>query len=155
AHDSGNVDSQIIKDVALGPLRSVATYPVYFVNGYKFHTSEHGLGKSTYNNGFFLTRSNYSDESNDYYDILVEIVQLEYPTLSIKRVVLFRCDWFDPTPNVGMKVHEVYNLVDVNHRRRFNIYEPFILSNDEVNTYLLNDVDTDDSDDALSGDDTG
>ncbi|PWA37759.1 hypothetical protein CTI12_AA587520 [Artemisia annua] len=42
AHNSGNVDNQIIKDVALGPLRrSVTTYPVYFVNGYKFHTSEH------------------------------------------------------------------------------------------------------------------
>ncbi|PWA58716.1 hypothetical protein CTI12_AA397570 [Artemisia annua] len=33
ARDSGNVDSQIIKDVASGPLISMVTYPVYFVNG--------------------------------------------------------------------------------------------------------------------------
>nr|GEX77357.1 hypothetical protein [Tanacetum cinerariifolium] len=32
ARDSDNVDSQTIKDVASGPLRSVVTYPVYFVN---------------------------------------------------------------------------------------------------------------------------
>ncbi|GJZ61736.1 hypothetical protein Tco_0617873 [Tanacetum coccineum] len=135
ARDLGNVDSQIIKDVASGPLRSVVTYLVYFVNGYKFHTSEHGSGKSTYNSGVCLKGSNYSDESNDYYGILVEIVQLEYPALPIKRVVLFRCDWFDPTPNVGMKVHEGYNLVDVNHKRRFNKYEPFILASQSSQVY--------------------
>ncbi|GJU50148.1 transposon, En/Spm-like protein [Tanacetum coccineum] len=98
AHNSGNIDSQIIKDVASGPLRSVVTYPIYFVNGYKFHTSEHGSGRSTYNSGVFLKGSNYSNKSNDYYGNLVEIVQLEYPALPIKRVALFRYDWFDPTP---------------------------------------------------------
>ncbi|PWA56178.1 hypothetical protein CTI12_AA421160 [Artemisia annua] len=77
ARNSGNVDSQIIKDVASGPLRSVVTYPVYFVNGYKFHTSEHGSGRLTYNSGVCLKGSNYSDESTDYYGILVEIVQLD------------------------------------------------------------------------------
>nr|GEW21217.1 hypothetical protein [Tanacetum cinerariifolium] len=133
--DSANVDSQIIKDVASGPLRSVVTYPVYFVNGYKFYTSEHGSGRSTYNSGVCLKGSNYSDESNDYYCILAEIVQLEYPALPIKRVVLFRCDWFDPTPNVGMNVHKGYNLVDVKHKRRFNKYEPFILASQSSQVY--------------------
>nr|GEZ42574.1 hypothetical protein [Tanacetum cinerariifolium] len=85
ARDSDNVDSQIIKDVASGPLR--------------------------------------------------KIVQLEYPSLPIKRVVLFRCDRFDPTPNVGMKVHKGYNLVDVNHKRRFNKYEPFILASQSSQVY--------------------
>ncbi|GKE19803.1 hypothetical protein Tco_1431315, partial [Tanacetum coccineum] len=135
ARDSGNVDSQIIKDVASGPLRNVVTYPVYFVNGYKFHTSKHGSGRSTYNSGVCLKGSNYSDESNDYYSILAEIVQLEYPALPIKRVVLFICDWFDPTPNVGMKVHKGYNLVDVNHKRIFNKYEPFILASQSSQVY--------------------
>nr|GEX81959.1 hypothetical protein [Tanacetum cinerariifolium] len=135
ARDSDNVDNQIIKDVASGPLRSVVTYPVYFVNGYKFPTSEHGSGRSTYNSEVCLKGSNYSDESNDYYGILAEIVQLEYPALPIKRVVLFRCDWFDPTPNVGMKVHKGYNLVDVNHKRRFDKYEPFILASQSSQVY--------------------
>ncbi|PWA86749.1 hypothetical protein CTI12_AA137140 [Artemisia annua] len=52
AHDSRNVDNQIIMDVTLGPLRrSVTSYPMYFVNGYTFHTSEHGSWRSTFNIG--------------------------------------------------------------------------------------------------------
>lgn len=135
AHNSSNVDNQIIKDVALGPLRSVTTYQVYFVNGYKFHTREHGLNRSTFNSGVCIKGSNYSDLSSDYYGILVEIVQLEYPALPIKRVVLFKCDWFDPTPNVGVKIHKQYNLVDVNHKRRFKKYEPFVLASQSLQVY--------------------
>ena len=41
--------------------------------------------------------------------------------------MLFKCDWFDPTLNSGTIVHEAYKLVDINHRRRFNKYEPFVL----------------------------
>nr|GFA40298.1 hypothetical protein [Tanacetum cinerariifolium] len=151
ARDSDNVDSQIIEDVASGPLRSVVTYPVYFVNG------------STYNSGVCLKGSNYIDESNDYYGILAEIVQLEYPALPIKRVVLFRCDWFDPTPNVGMKVHKCLRRDKVNWwalskaKPRSFIDLPgdnMAFQDDEVNTHLLDDVDQNDSDDAYLGDDT-
>nr|GEV89600.1 hypothetical protein [Tanacetum cinerariifolium]GEV91898.1 hypothetical protein [Tanacetum cinerariifolium] len=86
-HNSGNVDNQIIKDVALGPLRrSVTTYLMFFVNGYKFHTSEHGSGRSTFNS---------------------EIVEVEYPALPIKRVVLFRCDWFDIVMNIHKEAHSI------------------------------------------------
>ncbi|KAL6530395.1 hypothetical protein OROHE_014748 [Orobanche hederae] len=34
--------------------------------------------------------------------------------------------WFDPTLR-GTKLHPRYNLVDINHKRRFNGYEPFVL----------------------------
>ncbi|XP_071695507.1 uncharacterized protein [Rutidosis leptorrhynchoides] len=135
AHNSNNVDNRIIKDVALGPLRNVTTYPVYFVNGYKFHTRDHGSNRSTFNSGVCLKGSSYGNLSSDYYGILVEIVQLEYPALPIKSVVLFKCDWFDPTPNVGVKIHKEYNLVDVNHKRRFKMYEPFILASQSLQVY--------------------
>nr|GEX69802.1 hypothetical protein [Tanacetum cinerariifolium] len=163
ARDSGNVDSQIIKDVASGPLRSVVTYLVYFVNGYKFYTSKHGLGRSTYNSGVSLKGSNYSDESNDYYGILAEIVQLEYPALPIKRVVLFRCDWFDPTPNIGMKVHkglrwdkvDWWALSKAKPRSFIDLLgDNMAFQDDEVNMHLLDDVNPNDSDDASLGDDT-
>ena len=58
---------------------------------------------------------------------MVEIVKLEYPILPIKRTVL-KCEWLDLTPNVGMKVHKQYNLVDVNHTKRLNKSEPFVLT---------------------------
>lgn len=36
-----------------------------------------------------IKESNYSNEESDYYEYLIEVVHLEYPGLSIKRVILF------------------------------------------------------------------
>ena len=55
--------------------------------------------------------SNLSVDESDYYGQLEEIMELEYPALLIKRIVLFKCDWFDPTLNLGMKIHKDYKLV--------------------------------------------
>ncbi|XP_058000739.1 uncharacterized protein LOC131178813 [Hevea brasiliensis] len=125
---SANIDNKFIKDLAEGPLKSVISYPVYFINGYRFHTINHGVNRSTMNSGVCIRGSTYGDTTDDYYGLLKEVIQLEYPALPIKRVVLFKCEWFDITPNVGIKVHKHYNLVDINHRKRLNKYEPFILA---------------------------
>ena len=50
-------------------------------------------------------------------------MEVEYLNWLIKRTVLFMCDWFDPTPNMGIRVHEQYNIVEINHRRRYDKYE--------------------------------
>lgn len=110
---------------------------MYFVNGYKFHTESHGSMRSTSNSGVCIKGTNYSETENDYYGRLTEILRLEYPGLPIKRTVLFKCDWFDPTDNVGMKVHKQYPLVDVNHRRKLNKYEPFILAMQAAQVYYV------------------
>ncbi|XP_057999062.1 uncharacterized protein LOC110665227 [Hevea brasiliensis] len=123
-----NIENKFIKDLAEGPLRSVKSYPMYFINGYRFHTSSHGANRSTMNSGFCIRGSTYDDNSNDYYGILKEVVQIEYPALPIKRTILFKCEWFDLTPDVGIKVHKQYNIVDINLRKRLNKYEPFILA---------------------------
>ena len=96
---------------------------------------ERGSKCSTMNSGVCIKGSNYSESSNDFYGLLTEVIQLEYPALPIKRTVLFKCDWFDPVENVGMKIHKTYNLVDVNHKRRFNKYEPFILAMQACQVY--------------------
>lgn len=99
------------------------SYPVYFVNGYKFHTEEYGSNKTTMNSGVCI-----SSAYGDYYGKLVEVLELEYPALPLKQTVLFKCDWYDPTPNLGIKVHEHYKLVDINQRRRYKKFEPFVLA---------------------------
>nr|GMC46804.1 uncharacterized protein LOC109149905 [Ipomoea batatas] len=99
----------------------------YYVNGFKFHTIGYGGAKETMNSGVCIKGINYSVDESDYFGRLVEVVQVEYLGLPIKRTVLFKCDWFDPT-SVGMKVHSKYKLVEVNHKRRFNRYEPFVLA---------------------------
>lgn len=122
-----NISNNYIQDLAKGPLRSVRSYHGYFVNGYKFHTIGHGSSKSTMNSGVCIKGSNLSVDESDYYGQLVDVIEVEYPGLPIKRIVLFKCDWFDPTES-GTKVHGEYKLVEINHRRRFNKYEPFILA---------------------------
>lgn len=69
-----------------------------------------------------------SSEVGDYYGKLLEILEVEYPGYPRKTTIVFRCHWYDPTPNVGVKVHKQYNLVDINQKRKFNKFEPFILA---------------------------
>ena len=104
-------------------MRTVKTHNVYFVNGYKFHTVSYGENKLTMNSGVCI-----SSDSCDYYGKLLEILEVKYPGLPIKSAVLFSCDWYDPTPNVGVRVHNQYKLVDVDKRRKFNKFEPFVLA---------------------------
>nr|GMC79747.1 uncharacterized protein LOC110608905 [Ipomoea batatas] len=94
----------------------------------------YGGAKETMNSGVCIKGINYSVDESDYYGRLVEVVQVEYPGLPIKRTILFKCEWFDPT-SVGMKVHPKYKLVEVNHKRRFNLYEPFVLAMQAAQVY--------------------
>ena len=110
---------------------------MYFVNGYKFHTESHGSMRSTSNSGVCIKGTNFSETESDYYGRLIEILQLEYPRLPIKRTILFKCNWFDPTVNVGMKVHKQYFLVDVNQKRKLSKDEPFILAMQAAQVYYV------------------
>lgn len=68
--------------------------------------------------------------------MLTEILELEYKgSTSIKRTVLFKCEWFDLTPNAGMKIHPQYKLVDINHKRKLKKYEPFVLEMQVAQVY--------------------
>ena len=60
---------------------------------------------------------------------------MEYPGWPVKLTVLFKCEWFDPTQNIRTRVHPKYNFVEVNHRRRFNKYEPFVLAQQATQVY--------------------
>ena len=56
-----------MKDVALVLLRNVITYPMHVANGFKFHTSDHGVGRLTVNSGACIKSSTYSELSSNYY----------------------------------------------------------------------------------------
>ncbi|KAJ8749825.1 hypothetical protein K2173_013228 [Erythroxylum novogranatense] len=117
------IQNKFIFDLTKGPLRTVNSYPVYFVNGYKYHTESHGHTISSMNSGVSI-----QGELMDYYGKIIEILEVEYPALPIKRCVIFKCDWYDLTPNVGTKVHNQYNVVEINFRRWLRQFKPFILA---------------------------
>ena len=85
-----------VKDLAKGQNRTTQSYPIYFVNGYKLHTIGHETSRATMNSGVCIKGTNYSENSCNYYGQLKEILELKYPGYPFKRMVLFKCDWFDP-----------------------------------------------------------
>ncbi|XP_074356714.1 uncharacterized protein LOC141696477 [Apium graveolens] len=138
AQNPSQVLNEYIRDISFGPLRSVKSVPVYYVNGYKFHTRVYGANRSTFNSGVCIKGSNFSEASNDYFGIVEEILIIEYPHFPVKKTVLFKCDWFDPTLNTGTRIHPRYNIVEVNKRKRLSVYEPFVLAMQAMQVYFCN-----------------
>lgn len=124
-----------LKDIAWGPKRTVKTWPIYFINGYKFHTQSWNRHKSTYNCGVCIKGQDYGTSESDFYGILQEIVQLEYTGLPLKNIVLFKCEWYDPKVKRGVRIHKDYGIVEINTTRRFDKYDPFIFAQQAVQVY--------------------
>ena len=130
-----DLQDETLRSMSHGPLRSCVVYPAYFVNGYKFNSLAYGANKSSQNSGVCVKGSNYSETSYDYYGQLEEVIEIEY--FGQLRIALFKCKWFDPTPNVGTRVHRRTSIVEVHRNRRFNKYEPFILASQACQVYFL------------------
>ncbi|OMO67978.1 hypothetical protein COLO4_29949 [Corchorus olitorius] len=128
------VTDPLLQDLAWPPSNKATSWPAYMVNGYNFHTFVHGQGRATINTGIGVRGSDSNDPSHDFYGILKDVVQIEYcgSTFSM-NVVLFEGDWFDPIN--GMKVHPLYKLVDVNRKKFYKEYDPFILAQQAIQVY--------------------
>ncbi|GAB2275411.1 hypothetical protein Dimus_039130 [Dionaea muscipula] len=133
--DYNNVNVEL-KAVALGPIHKVSTYPVYFINGYVFHIEEYAQRRKTWNCGVCIKGTNYNVEGSesDFYGILNEIVVVKYSGLPLKQVTLFSCKWFDPLQ--GTRVYPQYNLVEINHKKKYRKYEPFVLAQQAQQVYF-------------------
>jgi len=124
-----NVTNSYIRDLAKGPFNTITTYTGCFVNGFKFHTINHSSNKGTMNNGMCVKWSNYDDLGKDYYGRITEIVELEYPSVSLmKKVVLFKGDWFFSTLTKEVKIQPTYKIVEVNEKKKWNTNEQFVLA---------------------------
>ncbi|OMP10200.1 hypothetical protein COLO4_04723 [Corchorus olitorius] len=104
------VTDPLLQDLAWGPSNKATSWPAYMVNGYNFHTFVHGQGRATINSGICVCGSDSNDPSHDFYG-----------------------DWFDPIN--GMKVHPLYKLVDVNRKKFYKKYDPFILAQQAIQVY--------------------
>ncbi|XP_074300489.1 uncharacterized protein LOC141631763 [Silene latifolia] len=124
-NDDTMTDDLIIS-LAMGPSREVRTWKRYSINGYNFRAFKDGkdVSKATLNNGVCVS----STEGVDYYGTLDEVIELTYTGDHGSYVaILFKCDWLDNSAR-GMVIHEQYKLVDVNRKRKYTKYEPFVLA---------------------------
>lgn len=126
-----------LKSIAWGPSRVVNSFHGYFINGFRFHIYLYSEGKKTENSGVCVKGGTSNDGSTDYYGILQEIIEVELPFAPPQKVVMFKCDWYDPIKNRGVKIHPNYNLIDINHKRRYSNYDPFILANQASQVYYM------------------
>ncbi|KAL0282100.1 UNVERIFIED_CONTAM: hypothetical protein Sangu_2971600 [Sesamum angustifolium] len=86
------------------------------------------------NCGICVKSSSYTDEKNDFYGIIEEIIQLTYPLILNLHIVLFKSRWVDPVR--GMKVHPSYHLIQVNFKKLYQKDDPFILAQQAVQVYF-------------------
>lgn len=76
-----------LRHLAIGPKRNVKTYPIFFVNGFKFNTKDYGAEKLTYNSGVFVKGSDDPDEHlKDFYGVLTQILELTYYVEPLEKV---------------------------------------------------------------------
>ncbi|XP_056856542.1 uncharacterized protein LOC130505955 [Raphanus sativus] len=108
-------------ELVQGPLAKVTTSPMYFSRGFTFHTYEYGKHRATSNYGICVKGE------TDFYGILQEIIEVEFHGLLKLKCVIFKCDWFDPVVNRGVRFNK-FGVVAINGGRRYNKFEPFILA---------------------------
>ena len=128
----------ILKDMAKGPLRYAKSYNICYVNDYKFHTNKHSTRKAMDNSGVCVKAEEDSLDRDDFYGRLEEIIELDHPGMPIKRVTMFKYQWFDPTRSrrgAGTRVHERYQIVDVHIGRSWGKYDPFVLASQASQVY--------------------
>ncbi|KAK2395909.1 hypothetical protein QL285_057599 [Trifolium repens] len=143
--DSRNgINDVLLKSLAWGPIRNVIKWSRYVINGYKFVTKSQNEGMSTTNHNVCVRGGQLDSLENDYYGVLIDIVELEYTGHPTKKVVLFQCDWFDPSPQ-GTKMDN-YGNVEIKKSRRYKNYDPFILAQQANQIYFTSFRQQDDDD---------
>ena len=102
-----------------------------FTRGYTFHTYEHGAHRSSYNYGVCVkgaTSNSDSTDEPDFYGILNNIMQVQYPGVIGLKTILFKCNWYDTSTRGSRRAR--WGGIEINTARAYskNKEEPFILS---------------------------
>ncbi|XP_061348406.1 uncharacterized protein LOC133293820 [Gastrolobium bilobum] len=128
-----NALQDVVWSLAWGPSQMVTRYPKYIINGYKFATKSSNQGMATTNYGVCVRGSQLESLEVDYYGVLIDIIQLDYLGQGHTKLLLFKCEWFDPSPQGTRK--DRYGNVEVNKSRKYNRYDPFIFAQQAEQVY--------------------
>lgn len=126
-----------IVDISIGPAREVLTYNKCYVNGFCFHTESWSEGRKTNNCGVWVKGTDGGGNETDFFGILKNIVELRYMGEHNKTVVLFMCEWFDPSPRGTRICHRECEIIEVKKGRKYSKYEPFIIAQQARQVYYV------------------
>ncbi|KAH0679486.1 hypothetical protein KY284_020571 [Solanum tuberosum] len=126
---------QLVKEVALGPESQVLTMNKYCVNGFKFQIEEVSRNKKTNNSGVYIQGEvDGTGQTIEFYGVIHELIEVRYSGWPKKKIVLFRCEWFDPSHR-GTKVDHQHNIIEVKHTRKYRSYDLFIIAQNAKQVY--------------------
>jgi hypothetical protein len=69
----------------------VKSFQGFLINRYRFHTSEHADGRKGFNYRICVKGSK-NKNSSDYYGVLKEIIEIQFPGYLTMKVMIFKCD---------------------------------------------------------------
>ncbi|KAK6796336.1 hypothetical protein RDI58_004037 [Solanum bulbocastanum] len=126
---------QLVREVAHGHEYQIQSMNKYCVNGFKFQTEEVSRNKKTNNSGFYIQGDvDGTGQTIEYYGVIHEIIKVWYLGWPKKKIVLFRCKWFDPSHR-GTKVDQQHNIIEVKHTIKYRSYDPFITAHNAKQVY--------------------
>ena len=128
-----------LRQISYGFSSRVSTYGCYDINGYRFRseTYEHTrAGLATTNCGVCVSSFDENDNLLEYYGVIKDIIKISWQGSMQLQLVIFECDWFDPTP-AGVRRTENLGLVEVKHSSRLSNFDPFVLASQVKQVYYL------------------
>ncbi|KAK6803108.1 hypothetical protein RDI58_000892 [Solanum bulbocastanum] len=91
--------------------------------------------KKTNNSGIYIQGDvDGTGQTIEYYGVIQEIIEVRYSGWPKKKIVLFRCEWFDPSHR-GTKVDYHHNIIEVKHTKKYISYDPFIIAQNAKQVY--------------------
>lgn len=120
-----------------GPTSYVLRYNGYIINGYRFHVEGYDRKLRTQNCGVVVVGENDTPSENiDYYGVLTDVLELQF---TARRVIMFKCKWFDVHGKTkGVKIDE-YGIASVNWSRFLKTNEPFVLADQASQVFYADD----------------
>ena len=127
-----------LKNLGGGPTIYAKKYNSYRINGYKFNTEKHDESLTTQNSSVLILGNNEAETIN-YYRVLKEIIEVAF--FSGRRVVLFKCKWFDVNDkDRGIKVDKYgYVSININKTLQTQMHEPFIMASQSQQVFYSTD----------------
>lgn len=122
--------------LACGPDNRVTQYTGCIVNGIRFHSKEREKYRRTQNSGV-VVKVYEGDKEIQYYGVLTNIIELDY--CFKKRVILFKCDWWD-VGNKKTGIHTDAYFTSVNVSRTCYENDPYVLASQAIQVFYLKDT---------------
>ena len=122
--------------LACGPDVEVKKYNTCIVNGIRFHTKDRDSRRKTQNSGL-MVEGNHGDNVIDFYGVVTDIFELDY--LTQRRVMLFKCEWFDLSSRKS-SIHIDGDIISVNVSRTWYENDSYVLACQAKHIFYVNDT---------------